>query len=168
VDPPTILTGDDALGPENDAVLLLVTQSAQASGDLLLGEGLGSLQAPGGEDLIGVMVVVMFVVVVVMVLMLMVMVVMVLMLMLMLVVVMVLMLMLMVVVMMVFVFMLMVMIVMMVAVAVRVVALLSTVGLQSLQRSLQGVLLLHGLHDLLTGQLLPGSGDNDGLGVRLP
>jgi hypothetical protein len=114
-----------------------------------------------------VMMVLMIVVVIVMVfmLMLMLMVVVVVMMVLMVVVMMMFMLMLMVVVVVMMVFVLMIMVV---AVAVRIVALLGTVCLQSLQRSLEGILLFHGLHDLLTGQLFPGSGDNDSLGVFLP
>ena len=56
--------------------------------------------------------------------------------------------------------MLMVMVVM--AAALRVVALLASVGRQSLQCRLKGILPLHGLHKLPPGQLLPGSGDDYG------
>ena len=64
--------------------------------------------------------------------------------------------------------MVMIMIVVMMAGAVGVVALLRPVGLQRLQRRLQRILLLHGLHELRAAELIPGSGDDHGLGILLP
>ena len=55
VDPLTVGTGHDALGTQNDAVLAGV-QLLQNGADLLSGVLLCSLAAPGGEDLVGVVV----------------------------------------------------------------------------------------------------------------
>ena len=57
---PAVLAVHDALGPENLAVLAGV-QLLQDVLDALGGEGLGGLHAPGGEDLVGVVMVVMVV-----------------------------------------------------------------------------------------------------------
>ena len=58
VDPAAVRGGDDALGPEDDAVLQGVVQGRQSVPDLLLGVLLRGLAAPAGEDLVGVMVMV--------------------------------------------------------------------------------------------------------------
>ena len=55
VDPLTVGTSHDALGTQNDAVLAGI-QLLQNGADLLSGVLLGSLTAPGGEDLVGVVV----------------------------------------------------------------------------------------------------------------
>ena len=55
VDPLAVGTGHDALGAQNDAVLAGI-QLLQNGADLLSGVLLGSLTAPGGEDLVGVVV----------------------------------------------------------------------------------------------------------------
>ena len=64
----------------------------------------------------------------------------------------------------------MVMVVIMIVVVVMAVLLVvgSLLGGQTGQLFLQGVLVLHGLQDLLAVQLLPGGGDDGGVGVVLP
>ena len=46
VNPLTILAGNDALCPKNDAVGLLIGESGKTLGDFVFGEGLGCLHAP--------------------------------------------------------------------------------------------------------------------------
>ena len=55
--PGAVLPGHDALGPE-DAAVLAAVQGGENFFDARLGEGLGGLLAPGGEDLVGVVVMV--------------------------------------------------------------------------------------------------------------
>ena len=62
VDPLAILTGHDALGAQDDAVLAGI-KLLQDLGDLIGGVLLGSLAAPGGEDLVGMVMMVMIMVV---------------------------------------------------------------------------------------------------------
>ena len=61
VDPLAVGTGHDALGTQNDAVLAGI-QLLQNGADLLSGVFLCSLAAPGGEDLVGVVVMMVMVV----------------------------------------------------------------------------------------------------------
>ena len=61
VDPLAVGTGHDALGAQNDAVLAGI-QLLQNGADLLSGVLLCSLAAPGGEDLVGVVVMMVMVV----------------------------------------------------------------------------------------------------------
>ena len=61
VDPLAVTTCHDALGTQNDAVLAGI-QLLQNGADLLSGVFLGSLAAPGGEDLVGVVVMMVMVV----------------------------------------------------------------------------------------------------------
>ena len=64
--------------------------------------------------------------------------------------------------------MLLVVMMMVMAGAVGVIALRFAVGLQCFQCGLQRILLLHGLHKLLTGELLPWGGDDHSRGVLFP
>ena len=61
VDPLAVGTGHDALGTQNDAVLAGI-QLLQNGADLLSGVLFGSIAAPGGEDLVGVVVMMVMVV----------------------------------------------------------------------------------------------------------
>ena len=182
---PAVLAVHDALGPENLAVLAGV-QLLQDVLDALGGEGLGGLHAPGGEDLVGVVMVVMVVaaavgIVALVAVMVVVMVVLVLFV-LMVVVVMMLVVILVVIVMMVagavgIVALILVMVVMMVMlvlvlVMMMVVMVLGLLGLMlgtHLGQELVGEgHLLDGPEDGLTVQLVPGGGDDGGIGVLLP
>ena len=62
VDPLAVLTGHDTLGAQDDAVLTGI-KLLQDLGDLIGSVLPGSLTAPGGEDLVGVVVMVMIMVV---------------------------------------------------------------------------------------------------------
>ena len=148
--PLAVLAGNYALCSEYHAVLLLVSESFKSGGYLLSRVGVGSLNAPACEHLIGMMVVVVMVmasagavrvmVVMMLVLVLIVMVMVVMMLMLVLIV------MVMVVMMLVLVLVLMVMVVMM---------LMLSLFKKSLQLVIKGILLSHSVNKLLACELVP-------------
>ena len=139
VDPLTVAACHDALGAQNDAVLAGI-QLLQNGADLLSGVLLCSLAAPGGEDLVGVVVMMVMVVAAAGA----------------------------VITMLVVVMMLMVM-VMVVAAAAMLIMLVMMVMLLlgGFHVLFQGVLALESGDELLTGQILPGSGDDGGVGVVL-
>ena len=163
----------NALGPQHRAVRTTV-QGGEDLLQLLGRKGVGGLHAPAGEHLVGVMAVVMMVVaaaavvvMVVMMLMLMLMivvtvVVIMVVLMLMVAMIMVMMMLVIVVTVIVVMVMLMVMIVVVVAAAYRADLLLGH------EISGQGVALLHGGEELAAGELVPGGGDDGGVGVLAP
>ena len=158
VDPAAVRSGHDALGPQDGAVFAAV-QRGEGRGDLLFGELARGLHAPGGEHLVGV--VMMMVMVVVMAVA--VVVIMVVMLVIMVMVVMMFVLVLVIVVMMVLMIVVMMMVV---AGAFGIVALLVLLQLLMEQLGHHVVLVgLHGLEDLLAGDLVPGGGDDDGVAV---
>ena len=181
VDPLAVLPGDDALGAEDRAEDAAV-ELAQDVLDLVQGVFLRGLHAPAGKDLVGVvmMVMMMFVVMIVLVVVvivaaaavIVVVMLMVMLIMIMVIVVVAVMVMAAAVLMLMLVMVMMLMVVVMAAAAVVVIVLFLGLGRglggQLGQLGLEGVFLLHGLQDLLAGELLPGGGDDGGHLVVLP
>ena len=183
VNPRTVGAGDDAFGTEYDTILLPFIQPGQRTGYLFLGVLPRRFCTPAFKDFIcimvmaagtavvvvvmmvvdmavGFMVVIMFFVLVVIVLFVFMIVVMVM-------VMLVLMLLMVMVVRMIMLFMLVFVVMIMVMMVVGLVVLCLLRG-QAGQLFLEGILVLHGLQDLLTVQFLPGSGDDGGVGIVLP
>ena len=143
VDPLAVRTGHNALGTEDHAVLAAV-QGFQGSAHVGLREDLGRLHTPAGEHLVGVVAVVVMVMVVAAAF----------------VVVMVAVLVMVVVVM--AAVLVLVMVVIVVAAA-RILVMVMVVMVVLLHLVEEGVALLHGLQDLRAGELIPGSGHDDGV-----
>ena len=183
VDPLAVLPGDDALGPE-DRTEDAAVELAQNILDLVQGVFLRGLHDPAGKDLVGVVMMVMMLVVVLVMVMAaaavaVVIVVMLVVVMMMVMFVIMVLVLVVVVVMIAAVFMVMLVVVMVVLVVVVVAAAAVVVivlflglgrglGGQLGQLGLEGVFLLHGLQNLLAGELLPGGGDDGGHLVVLP
>ena len=177
MDPTAVLTCYDALCAKDKAVLPGI-QLPKGCFDILRGELLCRLHAPGGEHLVGMVMMVLMIVIVtaaaVAVLMVMVMLVLVLMVMVLVLMVMtaaaVTILMMVVVLMVVILVMMLVLMILVVAAAAVVVLVVMVVMLllQLCKLSRQGRIALHCINDLITGKLVPGCGDDGSIAVMLP
>ena len=172
MEPGPVQRGDDTLGAQDDAVFLLLVQGLQDAFQLLRRELPGRLPAPGGEDLVGVVlpvvVMVVMMLVVMFVLMFIIVVMVVVMMVLMFVVIVVIMVMLVLMMVVVVVVLVVMMLPALLAVAVLVMLVVVVIVLMGQEGLLPVVLLLGRCHDLLSVQLVPGSGDDGGVGVDLP
>jgi len=178
VDPGAVFGCQNALGTQDDTVGAQI-QLFQAIADKVHGELLVGLGAPGGEDLISMVVMMVMVVIVAAAVTVLIVVVVVMLMMVMimaaaitmLVVIVVVMLMMLVVVIMVMVMMLMVVIMVMAAAGtmlVMLVVMVMCLGMLHLGDDLgNGCAALHGFLQLVAGQLTPGGGDDGGVGVML-
>ena len=160
MEPAALAAGNDALGAQDDAVFLAVKRGEDI-GELLLAKRLDRLHAPGGEDLVGMVVAMVMVVLVIMIVAAALAVLVVLMMMLMVMIVMMLVIMVMVVLMIVVVAAALAVLVMLVVMM----RMLMHDGLEHLLSKI--VILLHRGENLRAGELIPRRGDDAGLVVML-